>query len=1554
MERKDKHWLSPHPSDKRTEFELFCGSEIWDDSLSWNTINGTAPDFTICFQEVVACWIPCGFFWICLPFYLYYFSKEKRCYIQKLSVFSVTKSAICLVLAVISLFSLGYDVAVRLYNQNVRDPLYISEASYISAVLEIISMVAAAVLVQKVRLKGFFSSGVLWCYWLLWSLGSFIPFYSEIVHFADIGEIDDASAFTIKAIYFGLCLLQFILASISDADDETKKNFENICPEYICSFPSFLTFSWFTSIVTLGYQKDLTRADLWNLSPKNKSKEYIPAFEADWNMAVKKWKRQKEEMARNCENNSIRLKGSGESDPLIEHHSPAKDPPLSFVRIILKHHGWSIFIALSCKFAYDWIQFLCPLLQGMLMELVMSRSNEHVPGTPVAPAWQGYILTIFLVITQVIMTILFQHMWYLCLQVGFRIRAAVIAILYKKALRLGSDSKEKTTTSEVVNLMAVDGQRMQDVFMDLWTMPSSIVQVVLCLWQLYVCVGPSVFLGFGLMVVILPVTSPITVRQKAIQAKQMKLKDTRVKLTNEMLSGIKVIKLYAWEPSFEEKISAIRAEEIKNITAYWNSLIVQFFIITALLYTVTTVIYTMYVIIEPDHILTPTAAYVTLTLFNILGTALLNIPLALSSTVMASVSVNRIVQFFKNSDLSEGNIEKDQNCDADIRIVDGTFSWSPDSAKILRKVNFEVPPKSLTAVVGQVGSGKSSLLSACVGDMYKHCGKVIAKDSVAFVAQQAWIQNGTVRDNILFGKAFDQEKYDKIVKAVALKPDLKILHHGDQTYIGEKGINLSGGQKQRVSLARACYSESDLYLFDDPLSAVDAHVGREIFEQVIGPKGLLKNKTRVLVTHGLQWLPEVDSISVLAYGKVTESGSYDSLLEKKGAFAQLIESHVLSEDVDSDLESEYDQSLNSYDLFRLNEGLSIQELSASFVISNYLMSMNQSHMSKHEEPTPLHLETLESGKLTVDVYKYYVKAIGRYWTILSLVSGLVFALATVAANIWLSTWTNDERFLPATCGNYTKQEQREATNFYLAIYWVFTIAQLLTILLMTASLAYGSISASKYVHSAILHTVMRLQMTFFDTRPLGQILNRFSKDVDVIDNIQGLMGLRAMTAAARIIASLITVMYGTPIFLIVLGPLLLCYYAIQRYFIRALMQLKRWEAVTRSPIFTHFGETIVGAQTIRAFGAQKRFIQNSEQFVEENNLFFYSQWTANRWLAVRLQVLSGILVGLVAGLCVFSTQVPFLKDYINSSFTGMAITYSLYATLQYTQFSQSITDFETNAVSIERIKEYSELPLEADWTTDKVLPEEWPVSGAIQFRHYSTKYRPELNPVLKDLSISIKPQEKIGIVGRTGAGKSSMAVALFRLIEASKGSVSIDGVNIGDIGLHQLRNKLTILPQDPTVFAGNIRDNLDPFNEYSDDKIWEVLEQSYLKEYVEEQPEKLEYECGESGTNLSVGQRQLVCLARALLRKTKILVLDEATAAVDLETDHLIQKTIKTAFADCTILTIAHRLNTIMDSDKILVMDKGMVAEFDTPENLLKDEEGIFSGMVMEAGLKTK
>ncbi|KAK7111848.1 hypothetical protein V1264_011414 [Littorina saxatilis] len=494
--------------------------------------------------------------------------------------------------------------------------------------------------------------------------------------------------------------------------------------------------------------------------------------------------------------------------------------------------------------------------------------------------------------------------------------------------------------------------------------------------------------------------------------------------------------------------------------------------------------------------------------------------------------------------------------------------------------------------------------------------------------------------------------------------------------------------------------------------------------------------------------------------------------------------------------------------------------------------------------------------------------------------------------------------------------------------------------------ALGSRIASKQMHQGMLVTVLRLPMTFFDTTPLGRVLNRFSKDVDTVDTVLPERMSMWLRCLLQVIGTVVVISMSTPIFLALIVPLGILYFIVQRFYVATSRQLKRLESTSRSPIYSHFGETITGASTIRAFNQQERFIQQSESKVDENQVCYYPSIVSNRWLAIRLEFVGNCIIFFASLFAVLG------REHLSPGIVGLSVSYAMNVTQTLNWMVRMTCELETNIVAVERVKEYTEAPTEAPWEIPEKKPDPaWPQDGVIEFKDYQTRYREGLDLVLKGINCSIKSGEKIGIVGRTGAGKSSLTLALFRIIESAEGQISVDDIGIGSIGLHDLRSKLTIIPQDPVVFSGSLRMNLDPFDKHTDEDLWKALEHAHLKNFVQGLPAGLLYECTEGGENLSVGQRQLLCLARALLRKTKVLILDEATAAVDLETDDLIQGTIRTEFAECTVLTIAHRLNTIMDYTRILVLDAGKIAEFDAPQTLLQNSDSIFYGMAKDAGL---
>ncbi|BFZ13432.1 hypothetical protein BsWGS_16472 [Bradybaena similaris] len=1259
---------------------------------------------------------------------------------------------------------------------------------------------------------------------------------------------------------------------------------------------------------------------------------------------------------------------SSERSPLLEidsvEFSRTKDDNIklsqpSLIRVISKVYGGSILISQLLKLVADLLTFVTPMLIDNLITFTQNRKTEQ--------EWKGYVLACSFFVVAMLKTCVYQYHFHISMTLGMRIKNAVIAAVYKKALTISNEAKKESTVGEIVNLMSVDCQRIQDatgyIYM-LWSMP---LMIVLALYMLWGTLGPSSMAGLGVLLLLMPLNAWAAYKQRAYQMQQMKTKDERIKIMNEVLNGIKVLKLYAWEESFQNKITEIRSQELITLKKTAYLVAVTMFVWTCAPYVVQLVSFGTYIAVSDIGYLDPATAFVSFTLFSILNQPMTFLPMVIPFLIQAGVSVGRVSKFLHSQDLDGSVVYHDPDSEMAVKIENGTFTW--DKALLLptlRNINVSIPPGSLTAVVGTVGSGKSSLLSAMLGEMEKLEGRVTLKDAIAYVPQEAWIQNASLRDNIIFGNSFSNSQYRKVIQACALQPDIEILPAQDATEIGEKGINLSGGQKQRVSLARAVYSGADTYLLDDPLSAVDSHVGKHIFTEVLGSKGLLKNKTRVLVTHGIHWLPMVDHIIVMTNGQISETGSYDELMSHDGAFASFLKEYFRKEaETDVNEESDEDpdiQAMKSRVLQRLESVTSDvassgkeRDGSESDVgtkdarlrhtpLHKSLMKSTQEEKQQLTSPEKLiEDEKAETGNVKYSIYMQYIRAVGLWTFLLMSLVFLLFQAASTGSAVWLSSWTDDK--LLANTSLAGSPEFVDRNNLYLAVYGVLGFVQCIFVLIFALISTTQMVKAAGILHFNLLDNILKAPMSFFDTTPIGRIVNRFSRDIETVDNNLPTTIRTLYQCVFSVLGTIVTIAYSTPIFLAVIVPLGIMYWLIQRFYIPTSRQLRRIESTTRSPIYVHFSETVSGAASIRAYGVQDRFVEESKLRVDNNLSFYFASIVANRWLGWYLEFIGNLIILAAALFAVLSTD-------LEAGLVGLSVSYASQVTGSLNYLVRMFSDLETNIVSVERIQEYTETPTEDVRINPNYRPQpEWPDHGEIIFKEYMTRYRPGLELVLKGVTCHITGQQKVGIVGRTGAGKSSLTLALFRLIEAAGGNIIIDGKTIADIGLQDLRSRLTILPQDPVIFSGTLRMNLDPFNEHTDTALWSALEHAHLKSFVEGLPAKLSYECGEGGQNLSVGQRQLVCLARTLVRKTKILVLDEATAAVDMETDDLIQKTIRTEFKDCTVITIAHRLNTIMDYDKIMVMDKGRVSEFDSPQVLLANRSSIFYQMARDAGL---
>jgi len=686
-------------------------------------------------------------------------------------------------------------------------------------------------------------------------------------------------------------------------------------------------------------------------------------------------------------------------------------------------------------------------------------------------------------------------------------------------------------------------------------------------------------------------------------------------------------------------------------------------------------------------------------------------------------------------------------------------------------------------------------------------------------------------------------------------------------------------------------------------------VGQNIFQNCI--KGILKNKTRLLVTHQLQYVSYCDLVVVLKGGVIAEMGSYEELMAANNEFASLINTHVKKSSEEEQMKEKESEE---------KEGTK---------------STKEKKSGNETKGKLISAEDREVGQVTWGVWKAYMASIGGICaTILILSTYTQEAAARVGSDFWLSFWS-------ANPGG--------SLGFFLGIYSGLSAFIGLIVFLRAVIINLVGLRSSRTLHEQMMEKVMRAPMSYFDTTPIGRILNRFTKDMNTIDeSLTRSLGM-LLSMAFSALSVLVTIGIITPFFLTSLLPLGFLYRYIQKYYLSSSRELKRLDSISKSPIYAQFSETLSGLNTIRPYQRELDFIDRNNEKLDLNQRSSYALLVSNRWVGIRVEFIGTVVVTLAAAFAVIE------KNNVEAGFAGLSISYALQLTGILNWLVRTATESETQMVSVERVLSYTKLGTEAATIIPENRPPlEWPARGVIEFKDVQLRYREGLDLVLRGVSFSLKSKEKIGVVGRTGAGKSSLMLALFRLVELAGGKILIDGVDIAKIGLEDLRSKLSIIPQDPTLFTGSIRSNLDPFGKYSDRDIWQALADCHLKASVEALPDKLESPVSEFGENFSVGQRQLMCLGRAILCRAKILIMDEATAAVDFETDSLIQKTIREQFKDVTVLTIAHRINTILDYDRILVLDRGRVAEFESPAVLTSDPKSVFYSLLNKSGRKTE
>ncbi|EFA79345.1 hypothetical protein PPL_07763 [Heterostelium album PN500] len=1239
-------------------------------------------------------------------------------------------------------------------------------------------------------------------------------------------------------------------------DDEENKNhyLENIentkkgavkgfggeqSPEENALF-SLLTWDWLNKFVWFCYRNVLEQKHIWNLAKWDKAETLNNRMRVEWEKEMKK-------------------------------------PNPSYTRAGFRAFGMTYLLAGLFQCVFIAAQFVGPeMLSKMITFIMEAKSNK--PGLDLN--W-GYYYALIIFCTSMVGSICLYKSNMMTARVGDYMRSVIVCDVYQKSLRLSNSARSKTSTGEIVNLMSNDAQRMIEVFGVLNNGLYAPLQLAVCVVLLYLKIKWITFVALGFMLLMIPINSVLGKRLLNLRRAFVKFTDLRVKATNEILQSIKVIKLYSWEDSFTKRVSNHRDKEVDQIFKFTYARSILVVLSLSVPTIVSMLVFSIYYKVNSE--MKPGEIFAAIAYLNILRTPLIFLPFLISLVAQLKVATKRVTDFLMLPELDTLREPDDPDLPNGIYIEHADVVWNPEQDDSFHLDNLDVrcSGASLTMVVGSVGSGKSTLCQAMLGELSIRQGSVRTRGSIAYVSQQAWIINASLRDNILFGRPMDEDRYHRVIECCSLEKDLEMFPQGDLVEIGERGINLSGGQKQRVSIARAVYNDADIYIFDDPLSAVDAHVGKHLFYQCF--KGVLKNKTVILSTNQLQYLPHADHILVMKSNCISERGNYQDLMNSEAEFSNLIREYGVEDSSSTPTNSQEQKEEDADD-----ENVSIE---MDTTVTNTKDKNNKKYQSlpttnvSEAQPKKLKIgdnggklisqEEREEGSVSNYVYFKYFTAGG----IIHFIASFIFYAGDVGSvifmNWWLSYWSDSQASLQAN-GKHNGLSNKDFLYCFIGI----GFGSIVFITLRCLTFYTYCVKVGRVLHEQLFHSILSAPMWFFDTTPLGRIINRFTRDIDSVDNlISTAMGnyiyyMLAVVGTLAIISSVI------PKLLIILAPVIVIYYLLQNFYRHSSRELQRLVSISRSPIFAHFSETLNGVSTIRAYKCEGANTQTNMKYLDTNNSSYLLLQACMQWLGLRLDLLG---------------------------------------------------------------------PKEAPQIIESNRPvQEWPQHGGIVFENLVMRYREGLDPVLKGISCEIKPKERIGIVGRTGAGKSSIVLALFRLVESSQGRILIDGQDISKIGLKDLRKSLSIIPQDPVMFSGTLRENLDPFVEYTDAELWELLESIQLAGVVRANEGGLLCKVTDNGENWSVGQRQLICLGRALLRRPKILVLDEATASVDAQTDQLIQQTIRSKFSDCTILTIAHRLNTIMDSDRILVLDSGRISELDTPIRLLDNPDSILTWLVNE------
>uniref|UniRef100_A0A6B2KWP4 Uncharacterized protein n=1 Tax=Arcella intermedia TaxID=1963864 RepID=A0A6B2KWP4_9EUKA len=1175
---------------------------------------------------------------------------------------------------------------------------------------------------------------------------------------------------------------------------------------------------------------------------------------------------------------------------------------------------------LRSQFLLSFFLFVLYAIFSFAPSVILPQMVTYIQDYSI-PYWHGLVYTAVVVICTILASMCYYHSQWQSALLGMKIRTMMMAAVYRKSTKIPKVAGE--SSGHIVNLFAADTQIIFDAMPQIISGFVSPIQIIGAIIYLGFYVNYYSLIVLAVIAVAFPFNIFLSFKAAMIRHSIQSKADVRLKLTTEFIQGIRIVKYYAWEKPFMKNITKARESElewIKSMSLLRANII---FLVSSTTTIALALILLFYGIFGGE--LKIGDAFTVIAIMNNI-----RLPLTWSSVAFLlyaynKASIDRVGDFLKKPERVP-YVKDDNTLPVGSLSIDNVdFGWSSDST-VLKNVKLEVQPGEKVYIVGKVGSGKSSMVMSILGEMPSTSGFVNVSGNIAYVPQQAWIYNATVRDNILFGNKYDEEKYERVVKVSSLVKDFQQFSAGDLTEVGERGVNLSGGQKQRIAIARALYSDRDIVIFDDPLSAVDSHVSRYLFDNVI--KDYLKDKTLIMVTNQLQYLPYADRVVFISDGGIAGQGTFKELNETNTKFSKLIKKYGILEETEENLEDKVETKNNKNEEKKHTE---------------------EEDKARKEKGTLTMVEEKQSGLIPMKIYWYLLKCGGLRWFYLVLFLFTLYGSCRVLGIWWLNNWTSSGRdYLIAS---YMKHYvNTTVVPEYSTVYWSLTyVAWLLAesvafYLALVAFFVGFTIAASKNLHNQLLERITYGTTTFFDITPLGRILSRLSQDMTTIDFMLPVSLNAFLNMGFMLLATLGGIGLGVWYIFLALLPLVVAYFGLQLFFRKSNIEVQRLESLSRSPPISHLSSTLNGMDTIRSFSALEEFIKLNDQHLDHNNVEKFALKFILSWYGIRLDIIGACIILFVFG----GISLVRIFGTLDAGSAAIAMSYTSGFTSLLSTFSVYVSDLEIRTNAVERFWEYKQIIQEPN-NPDAIVPEgNWPNEGKLEFKNFSFRYAN--GPlVLKNLDLVVTPQSKTAIVGRTGAGKSSLLQALYRILEPADGTIMIDGVDYRNVKISHLRSKLAIIPQDPTLFMESLRYNLDPFEEYTDEQIWDALEMVQLREVVIGLPDKLMTKCEENGSNFSVGQRQLLCMARAILKKSSILLLDEATASVDVETDGIIQSTIRKAFKNCTVLTIAHRLNTIMDSDMILVLEKGEIAEYDSPVNLL-NLQGLFYSMVQATG----